>query len=539
MRNNAHASGRNDELPIEMIPTLFAVGDVFPGGFFVYRDDESQEIIYVNRAALRIFACADTDQFRELTGGTFRGLVHPDDYENIQGSIDRQIADESNDNLDFVEYRIIRRDGEIRWVDDYGRLSHLEGYGNVYYVFISDVTDKLRAEQERFKAELELEQEKRASEMKSAFLFNISHDIRTPMNAIIGFSDLAKRHADDPAALADCLDKVEISSKQMLALIDDILDMNSLTGGRFIAKSEPTGPNGLISVAVDIFRAKAQEKKIALEQEIDLPDRAVLLDKHRFLRLMNNLIDNAVKFTSEGGTVTVKARVKCSEGVYSRYEFSVADTGVGMSEEFAAHMFEAFEREENSTKSGAIGTGLGLSIVKALVDIMGGTITVQTEKGKGSVFTVELPLKAADADGSAAPVEIKHPQADGKRRLLLVEDVYINRVLAETVLTEAGFTVESVTDGCYAVDAVRERPAGYYDLVLMDIQMPVMNGYEATRAIRALDNGASLPILALSANAREEDKKRSLESGMNGHIAKPFETAGLVSRINEQINKDE
>ena len=538
MRNNAPAFGRNDESHIEMMPTLLAVGDTLPGGFFVYRNDESQEIFYVNRAALRIFDCADMEQFRELTGGTFRGLVHPDDYENIQDSIDRQIADESNDNLDFVEYRIIRRDGEIRWIDDYGHLSHLEGYGSVYYVFISDVTDKLRAEQERFKAELELAQEKRANEMKSAFLFNISHDIRTPMNAIIGFSDLARRHADDPAMLADCLEKVEISSKQMLALIDDMLDMNSLAGGRFVAKSEPTKPAGLISVAVDVFRAKAQEKNIALRQETDLPDRAVLLDKHRFLRLMNNLIDNAVKFTPEGGTVTVKARVKRSEGAYARYEFSVADTGVGISEEFAAHMFEAFEREENSTKSGSIGTGLGLSIVKALADIMGGTVTVQTEKGKGSVFTVELPLKAADADGSAH-VEIKQPKADGKRRLLLVEDVYINRVLAETVLTEAGFTVESVTDGCYAVDAVRERPAGYYDLVLMDIQMPVMNGYEATRAIRALDNGASLPILALSANAREEDKKRSLESGMNGHIAKPFETAGLVSRINEQINKGE
>ncbi len=538
MRNNAPAFGRNDESPIEMMPTLLAVGDTLPGGFFVYRNDESQEIFYVNRAALRIFGCADMEQFRELTGGTFRGLVHPDDYENIQDSIDRQIADESNDNLDFVEYRIIRRDGEIRWIDDYGHLSHLEGYGSVYYVFISDVTDKLRAEQERFKAELELAQEKRANEMKSAFLFNISHDIRTPMNAIIGFSDLARRHADDPAMLADCLEKVEVSSKQMLALIDDMLDMNSLAGGRFVAKSEPAKLTGLISVAVDVFRAKAQEKNIALLQETDLPDRAVLLDKHRFLRLMNNLIDNAVKFTPEGGTVTVKARVKRSEGAYARYEFSVADTGVGISEEFAAHMFEAFEREENSTKSGSIGTGLGLSIVKALADIMGGTVTVQTEKGKGSVFTVELPLKAADADGSAH-VEIKQPKADGKRRLLLVEDVYINRVLAETVLTEAGFTVESVTDGCYAVDAVRERPAGYYDLVLMDIQMPVMNGYEATRAIRALDNGASLPILALSANAREEDKKRSLESGMNGHIAKPFETAGLVSRINEQINKGE
>lgn len=538
MRNNAPAFGRNDESPIEMMPTLLAVGDTLPGGFFVYRNDESQEIFYVNRAALRIFGCADMEQFRELTGGTFRGLVHPDDYENIQDSIDRQIADESNDNLDFVEYRIIRRDGEIRWVDDYGHLSHLEGYGSVYYVFISDVTDKLRAEQERFKAELELAQEKRANEMKSAFLFNISHDIRTPMNAIIGFSDLARRHADDPAMLADCLEKVEISSKQMLALIDDMLDMNSLAGGRFVAKSEPTKLTGLISVAVDVFRAKAQEKNIALRQEIDLPDRAVLLDKHRFLRLMNNLIDNAVKFTPEGGTVTVKAHVKRSEGAYARYEFSVADTGIGISEEFAAHMFEAFEREENSTKSGSIGTGLGLSIVKALADIMGGTVTVQTEKGKGSVFTVELPLKAADADGTAH-VEIKQPKADGKRRLLLVEDVYINRVLAETVLTEAGFTVESVTDGCYAVDAVRERPAGYYDLVLMDIQMPVMNGYEATRAIRALDNGTSLPILALSANAREEDKKRSLESGMNGHIAKPFETAGLVSRINEQINKVE
>ena len=207
---------------------LFWLGDQIPGGFFIYRADDAQEIVYVNRAVLNIFGCEDEQQFRDLTGYTFRGMVHPDDFDAIQASIDEQIADANNNNLDCVEYRIIRRDGEIRWLDDYGHFAHMPGYGNVYYVFISDVTEKRIAEMEK----QELVRQKHLSEVKNAFLFNISHDIRTPMNAIIGFSELARRHINDQELLMQYLDKMAASSRQLLALIDDMLEISRLESGR-------------------------------------------------------------------------------------------------------------------------------------------------------------------------------------------------------------------------------------------------------------------------------------------------------------------
>lgn len=521
----------------DTLSSLLRLGGILPGGFFVYRAEEPLDILYVNDATLRIFGCDTLDEFKALTGYTFRGMVHPEDFDSIQGSIDSQIADEGNENLDYVEYRIIRRDGEVCWVDDYGHFAHLDGYGDVYYVFIWDVTDKRREREERFRMELALEEEKRSNEVKSRFLFNVSHDIRTPLNAISGFSDLAKRHADDPELLVDYLGKVSDSADQLTALIDDLLEMNSLSEGRYVVHSEQSDLRELLRSSVDMFAADAEKKGLTIETISDLSDGRVLIDSNRFRRIMCNLIDNAVKFTPAGGKITVSAEKKqeTSSG-YARYAFTVADNGIGMSEEFAKHMFDMFEREKSSTVSGAAGTGLGLSIVKAMLNVMGGSISVSTKQGEGSAFTVELPLKNTDftASGEVA-ADVPLPTADGKRRLLLVEDIEINRLLAETVLTDAGFAVESVPDGCDAVEAVKNHPTGYYDLVLMDIQMPVMNGYEATRAIRALDAGASLPILALSANAREEDKRMSLESGMNGHIAKPFDTARLISAINEQI----
>ena len=255
---------------------------------------------------------------------------------------------------------------------------------------------------------------------------------------------------------------------------------------------------------------------------------------------MSNLVSNAVKFTPAGGAVPVSARRKqVSESGYARYEFTVSDTGVGMSEEFMRRMYEAFEREESSTKAGTIGTGLGLSITKSLLNVMGGSIAVKSRKGEGTTFTVDLPLKLADHVSAPAGenTEETNFRAKGEHRILLVEDIEINRMLAETILEEAGFLVESVPDGCDAVEIITNHPQWYYDLVLMDIQMPVMNGYEATRAIRAIGRSDTntLPIIALSANARDEDKRMSMESGMNNHIAKPFDVAHLISTVNEHI----
>ena len=410
-----------------------------------------------------------------------------------------------------------------------------------------DVTQEtLRVQRElaeHLKTEMDLEREKHANEIKSSFLFNISHDIRTPMNAIMGFSDLAKRHIGEPDRLQNYLDKVDESSRQLLALIDDLLEMSKIEYGRIELKAEPCSLQEQIDMVVDLFRAQIEEKHLVLEEHLDLPEDNVLVDAHRFRRIMSNLLSNAVKFTPANGKIGIAARQKqVSESGYARYEFTVSDNGVGMTEDFMRRMYEAFEREESSTRTGTVGTGLGLSITKSLLNIMGGSIAVKSKKGEGTTFTVDLPLKLADHVSEAANVNAEEQEdfrAKGEHRILLVEDIEINRMLAETILEEAGFLVESVPDGCDAVEIITNHPQWYYDLVLMDIQMPVMNGYEATRAIRAIGRSDTntLPIIALSANARDEDKRMSMESGMNNHIAKPFDVAQLITTVNEHIAK--
>ncbi len=519
-------------------PTMQWLGELMPGGFFIYRAQEPWDLIYANDTVLRIFGCDTWEEFKELTGGTFRGIVHPEDFEAVQQSIDDQIADSGNGSLDYVEYRIVRKDGSIRWVDDYGHLSCFPDAGPAYYVFIGDITDRRRAREEKARMEQELEQQRQASQIKSDFLFNVSHDIRTPMNAIMGFSDLARRHLDQPERLAEDLEKVGESSRQMMILIDDLLEMGKLDSGRLTLNNEPCNLKEQMNLALNLFRPAVEKKRLTLTDQFDLPEGNVLLDIGRFQRIMNNLISNAVKFTPSGGSSARRKEV--SESGYGRYEFQIADTGIGMSEEFMGHMYAAFEREESSTRAGTIGAGLGLSIAKNLIDLMGGSISVQSKKGKGTTFTVDLPLKLADRASVPRSGEDSAPdlRAEGERRILLVEDIEINRMLAETILEDSGFLVESVPDGCDAVEAVANHPPGYYDLVLMDIQMPVMNGYEATRAIRAMDreDAKRLPILALSANAREEDRRMSLASGMNSHIAKPFDVAGLIAAINRHLS---
>ena len=529
-------------LSAEMLPALFVLGDLMPGGLFMYKAEEPLELIYANRATLRIFGCDTLEQFKELTGYTFRGLVHPEDFEAIQNSINSQIEETGADEekLDFVEYRITRRDGSVRYVTDYGRLAQMPGYGSVYIVFINDDTERRRVREEQKLMELALAHEKQTNEIKSNFLFNMSHDIRTPMNAIIGFSGLAKRHMDDREKLEDYLDKTVASGQQLLRLIDDMLELNELEGGAVALRSEQSDLKEQIELVLDMFRIPAEEKGLRLIEEIELPEDRVLVDQGRLRRVLSNLMSNAVKFTPMGGSVTISARQKSrSDSGYARYVFRIADTGVGIGADCLPRIFDAFEREESSTVSGQCGTGLGLTIVRTLLNLMGGSVTAESEKGKGSVFTVELPLRLAQQTESESTPTVPQPAEGkgGRPRILVVEDIAFNRELMETVLEEFGFLAESVPDGCDAVEAVRSHEPGYYDLVLMDIQMPVMNGYEATTAIRALprEDAAHLPIIALSANSREEDRRRSMDCGMNDHIAKPFDIEYLTETIRRAI----
>ena len=414
-----------------------------------------------------------------------------------------------------------------------------------------DVTEQvLRVQRDaanRLRMEVALEKEKQAHEAKSEFLFSVSHDVRTPMNAIMGFTDLARQHIREPERLRGYLDKVRESSEHMLSLIDNLLEMSQIDSGHIHLKPEACSLREQMDSVLALMEGQAEAKGVALSADLNIPETRVLIDIHCFRRILTNLTDNAVKFTPKGGSVKVSAKAgPASDSGYARYEFQVSDTGVGISKEFSSHMFQAFEREESSTKSGVLGTGLGLSIVKNMLDAMGGSIAVQSQKGIGSTFTVNLPIKQiGDGDGEDTE-ELDVPLSSaakkpGEHRILLVEDIELNRMLAETILEEAGFLVESVPDGSDAVEAIEKHPLWYFDLVLMDIQMPVMNGYEATRAIRAMDRAdvRKLPIIALSANARDEDRRMSMESGMNNHIAKPFDIVRLISTINAHIEERE
>ena len=379
-----------------LLADLERIGEQIPGGFFVYRAEEPLELLYVNQNVLRIFGCDTLEQFKELTGYTFRGLVYAEDYDLIQNSIDEQIADVANENFDYVEYRIVRRDGELRWLDDYGHYALLSGYGSVYYVFISDITDKRRAQEEHLNAELHLEREKRANEIRSGLLAGISHDIRSPMHTIAEFTRQAKGHIYDPAQLRGDLENMDAASQRLERLVDNLLDMSTAEFGFVDIHSEPCHLAEQVRYASELFRARAAGKGQTLAESIDLPEESVLADAQRLRTVLCNLISNAVSFTPEGGSIRVSARRKqTSESGYAQFEFNVEDTGFGMSEEFLRRAREALSAGENVAKADGSGVGHGLSITQKLLQTMGGAMSIRSREGSGTSVSVTLSLQLA------------------------------------------------------------------------------------------------------------------------------------------------
>lgn len=507
-----------------------------PGGFVVYEATEEGKILYANSAAIEMFGCKSFDDFMEFVHGTFTGMVFSEDQEKTDNAIKSQIKAGERE-YDHIIYRIRRKDGSLRWVDDYGHFVRTDEAGELFYVFLYDITEQRLAEEEVRRAEDALFCEKSISEAKNAFIFNLSHDLRTPLNAIMGYIHLAEAHLNEPEVVQDHLKKVRSAGNVLLALIDDLLELSTLDAKGVKVKPEFNDLAQVVESSLDMFKPEMANKHIHLVTDLEEGKTQVLIDAPRFHRAMANILSNACKFTPADGEISCSiARGESTESGYVRFEISVHDTGIGMAPEFLQRAFLPFEREQSSTKSGQIGTGIGLTVTKRIMDILGGSVSGTSEKGKGSTFVLSLPLKLAKNEVVHAPKEENAPSTPrGKGRILLVEDIEINRMMAEAILMEFGFEVESVADGCDAVDAVSRSSEGYYNAILMDIQMPVMNGYEATRAIRALDRKdvQKLPIIALSANSRPEDRAMSFESGMNAHVAKPFDVDGLIATINK------
>ena len=385
---------------------------------------------------------------------------------------------------------------------------------------------------------------------KSQFLFNMSHDIRTPMNAIIGYTHLALQEETSPA-VQEYLEKIEGSSQHLLALINDILEMSRIESGKIELEFVPTDLCGVVEGMYDLFSEQMKQKNVAFGIHTQqILNRYVWCDRKNLNRVLLNINSNAYKFTPEGGEISVSV-YQSGGGMneYANYEIRVQDTGIGMSREFAEKMFNAFERERTSTVSGIEGTGLGLSITKSIVDLMGGTIEVLTAPGSGTEIIIRLKLKQAQEED--IPETVKDGEAQEKageahidystKRLLLVEDNQINMEIALMILTQAGFMVDHAENGKAALDMVSSSEPGYYDAILMDIQMPVMDGYEATRRIRALPDKkqASVPILAMTANAFKEDEEAAEEAGMQAHIAKPIDVNVLMKTLNAVLQDAE
>ena len=636
----------------------------------------------------RIISCTWSDTFRKMLGyeseedfpnrlESWSDLLHVDDKERTLQEYWDTVRDYSDKKSYNVEYRLLTRHAGWRWFHAAGRLSRREDGSPITFVgLFVDIDDekKMKARLEQQKADLQdaLAAAQHANKAKTTFLNNMSHDIRTPMNAIIGFTSLAAAHIGNAEQVQDYLSKITTSSNHLLSLINDVLDMSRIESGKVKIEEKETSLPEIMHDLRTIVQADISSKQ--LEFYIDTADvinEEVMCDSLRLNQVLLNLLSNAMKFTEPGGIVSVRIiqKEKAPEG-FASYDFQVRDTGIGMSREFLEHVFEPFERERTSTVSGIQGTGLGMAITKNIVDMMGGTISVSSEIGKGSTFTVSLQLQTcsgsvrqevipelkglralvADDDfntcssvtkmlsmigmrpdwttsgkeavlraklageqndeyaafvidwlmpdmngievvrrirgiiGDDTPIiiltaydwadieeearkagvtafcskpiflselrgilespymepemkaaaEEEELSFDGKK-ILLVEDNELNQEIAVEILEESGFVIDVADDGSVAVEKMRTADPGQYDVILMDIQMPIMDGYEATRQIRAFENPriADIPIIAMTANAFDEDRRAALDAGMNGHIAKPIDIPKLLELLKE------
>lgn len=384
------------------------------------------------------------------------------------------------------------------------------------------------------KLEEALKQAEEANHMKSMFLNNLSHDIRTPMNAVIGFLSIAANHLEDRERVRDSLEKATIAGSYMMQIVDDVLDMSSIEHGKNNALLEPARLTDICRDIEATFENIMRANKLEFQMLHSIPNDEVICDKSHINRILMNLVGNAVKYSKAGGKVVMKVTQngKMEDGS-GLYEISVRDNGIGISEEFMSRMYLPFERERNATESGIQGLGLGLYIAKSLADFMGATLTCRSEVGVGTEFILGLKLSVSTKE--AVDSCTKRPLVYFGKKALLVEDNDLNREISVDLLSELGVSVETAVNGLEAYEKVRDSIPGYYDIIFMDIQMPVMNGYEATRRIRALDNVllSSIPIVAMTANAFIEDKKAAFKSGMNGHLAKPVDSMKLI-----QVMKD-
>lgn len=482
-------------------------------------------------------------------------------YEAAKVFIDRHIEEEDKERLiDMVNpsyikerlkdeefFSVYMRD-KLKEEKAWYRLDVIRGADSDHAgIAFTNVTDKIE-EDERIKEKLE-EARIRAdasSRAKTLFLFNMSHDIRTPMNAISGFTAIAKKNIDDTEKVMDCLDKIDVSSSQLLSLVNQVLEMSRIESGKFELIEKPYDLSQSYNEMTPIFKSQAQDKNILYLSEMrNIKHNYLIADSTRIAQIVLNVVGNALKYTNTGGRIEcIVEEIESKKEGYAYIRLTVSDNGVGISEEFMKRLYEPFSREKSATISKIQGTGLGMSIVKELVDLMDGLIQVESEKGKGTRFDITMPMKINNDMEKEKEEKVIRNTADLKdKKVLLVEDNELNREIAHDILEDRSLKVYDANDGSVAVELIEkmltEKDSVKYDFVLMDLQMPIMNGFEATKKIREMEKEYNIhtPIIAMTANAFEEDRQKSLEAGMDEHLSKPVNPAKIIEMLSRFNNE--
>ena len=462
-------------------------------------------------------------------------LVAPEYRSAVMGFFDLSTVARRMENSDVIEIEYFAVDGnwhQARFIekkrDDAGNVTDI-----LYVTRIVSQQKQQEMEQERLRIAYQVAED--ANEAKTTFLLNMSHDIRTPMNAILGYSQLMRGRLTDPELL-HYQDMIEQSGNLLLSIINNVLDMARIESGRMELDENYNKAGNIVESVCEFFEMESKKKNLTIEHIVHVDHPHIICDKTKMQEILTNIISNAVKYTPPGGKISIRTReIPGGKEGYVNIETVVEDNGIGMSKEFLPHLFDSFSRERNTTAARVAGSGLGMSIVKSMVELMGGTIQVESELGKGTKFTVTIPHKLADEEyyeKKKLSQSLGGVDFSGKN-ILLTEDNELNAEIAMAILEEMGFSVDWAEDGVICVDKLEKAEAGTYDLILMDIQMPNMDGYKATQIIRHLPDKrkSGIPIIAMTANAFEEDRRKALNIGMDGHIPKPVD----VDRIKETL----
>ncbi|MBQ2561459.1 MAG: response regulator [Fibrobacter sp.] len=502
-------------------------------GCVVYVDYESlSEVLYRFDPLFERFVpgWSKIDNFGKRLEVLVNSVVHPSDREAFCAATQPSVVLDKveQDHMYFVNFRLQINDEDVYYQikfvkDEYSKNHVIAGFHSV------------DAETKREMANLE--KAELANKAKSAFLFNMSHDIRTPLNAMIGFTDMAIKNIEDKGKALDCLKKSKLSSEHLLSLVNDVLDMSRIESGKVELDLNPVNLDENGNDYVPMLKSLAEKKNVDFKYvSHNIQNRYVYVDFLRLNQVIINVVSNAVKYTPSGGFVSLDvSQIPSDREGYGVYEFVISDTGIGMSPEYQSHLFDEFSRERTSTVSKQQGTGLGLAISKRIIDMMEGTIDVESEVGKGSKFTIRVPMRLQENPEAVEQVRFAYSEQESISfegfKVLVVEDNELNLEISRDALENAGVVVESAEDGSIAIERLKEKGPDYYDCILMDIQMPVMDGFEATRKIRKMFPDKRIPIVALSANAFDEDRRKSLEAGMDGHLSKPIVMAQLEDAL--------